>query len=349
MGLATAFFGFLFIAFDPFEVALARFLHLDGLLSSWMILALLLYLCFLYRGRRWTRPGGIRCGGGTGVVDQDSRVVSHASDRRAGGHRIGKLLADWHISRATCRGRPQIHSVKPRSPWAVPGTLLHRMKSSLFGTFWRRAVTPALLWALVGIIIYILLWPAMWVDPLGTLQKVFAISSEYATEGHSNPLFFRGEIVNGDPGWSFYPLTWLWRVTPVVLIGVVLGLLGLLRRNPLRAQWAPAPDVGGGADVTLPDVGDAPRGYLGGVGGRLPILSLLVFALLFVLLMNLGAKKLDRYLVPIYPALALVAAYGFVVVGDWLANRSGRCDGCQRVCPIRLELQWAWVCWWQCN
>lgn len=270
LGLPVALLGFLLIAFDPFEVALARFLHLDGLLSSWMLLATLLYLCFLYRGRRWRDLAGSAVAVGLAWLTKTPGLFLMP---------IIGVLAIIEL-----------------------GLYLRQNGSAKWWRlFWRRAVTPALLWAFLGAIVYIVLWPAMWVDPLGTLQKVFAISSDYATTGHSNPLFFQGEIINGDPGPIFYPLTWLWRSTPVVLLGLLLA--------------------GGVAVARASRIGDWHFPSASRLTERLPaIFSLLLMAILFVLLMTLGAKKLDRYLVPIYPMLALVAAYGFVGIGQWVAR-----------------------------
>ncbi len=269
LGTRTATVGFLFIAFDPFEVALSRFLHLDGLLSSWMLLALLLYLCFLYRGRRRRDLFGAGVAAGLAWLTKTPGLFLMP---------IVGLLALWELV------------LYWRTASVSPAWLRD---------FGRRALAPALLWAVVALGLYVLLWPAMWVDPVGTVQKVLAISSEYATEGHSNPLFFRGEIIHGDPGWIFYPLTWLWRLTPVVMVGVVLGVFGL---------WRPYSHMGSAENVAA-----------GQRNKREIVAGLLLFAMLFLLLMNLGAKKLDRYLVPTYPALALVAAHGFDVAGRWLA------------------------------
>ncbi|MCB0126811.1 MAG: hypothetical protein KDE58_31345, partial [Caldilineaceae bacterium] len=232
------------------------FLHLDGLLSSWMLLAMLLYLCFLYRGRRWQDLVGSAVAAGLAWLTKTPGLFLMPI---IGLCALIEFIPDWRRAKGM--------------RW--------------FGAFWRRAVAPALLWALLGAVVYVALWPAMWVDPLGTLQKVLAVSGEYAVEGHSNPLFFLGAIINGDPGWGYYPLTWLWRTTPVVLLGLILALLeGLDRKDGFR-----------------------PKGTKG------PILALVVMAVIFMLLLNLSAKKLDRYLVPSYPALALVAAYGFIGVG----------------------------------
>ncbi len=279
-GLRLAFLGFLLIAFDPFEVALTRFLHLDGLLSSWMLLATLLYLAFLYRGRRWQDLVGSGVAAGLAWLTKTP----------------GFFLMPIVGVLATVELVAYLRSESPPPSLPQFGGGVSRRWRRWVGAFWKRAVTPAILWALLGALIYVALWPAMWVDPLGTLQKVFAVSSEYAIEGHSNPLFFLGNIINGDPGWLYYPLTWLWRSTPVVLVGFVLALLSY----PLPARG----EGWGGVDRRKE------RG--------LAIFSLVLMALLFMLLLNVSAKKLDRYLVPIYPALALVAAYGYVQAAGWL-------------------------------
>ncbi|MBA2670533.1 MAG: glycosyltransferase family 39 protein [Gemmatimonadetes bacterium] len=52
LGLSAALLGFLLIASDPFHIALSRVLHVDALASSFMLLALLASMNYLYRGRR---------------------------------------------------------------------------------------------------------------------------------------------------------------------------------------------------------------------------------------------------------------------------------------------------------
>ncbi len=283
LGLRIAFLGFLLIAFDPFAVALTRFLHLDGLLSSLMLLATLRYLVFLYRGRRWQDLVG------------SAVAVGLAWLTKTPGFFLMPIIGVLALIELTAYLR------------AAGGV-------GWFGAFWKRAVAPALLWALGGAVVYVALWPALWVDPLGTMQKLFAVSGEYAVEGHSNPLFFMGQIINGDPGLLYYPLTWLWRSTPVVLLGIVLALLAHLRPSGVPLGHTGASEA------------DRPK-ELGVI-----ILSLVVMALLFMLLMNVSAKKLDRYLVPIYPAMALVAAYGYGRVTAWLGRVATR----PRLVPVLL-------------
>jgi len=288
LGVRTAFLGFLLIALDPFEVALTRFLHLDGMLSSWMILATLLYLVFLYRGRRWQDLAGSAVAAGLAWLTKTPGLFLMP---------IIGLLASVELV----------------------GYLRTGVGVGWFGAFWKRAVAPALLWALLAALIYVALWPAMWVDPLGTLQKVLAVSGEYAIEGHSNPLFFLGDIINGDPGLRYYPLTWLWRSTPVVLLGLLLTLLFALCGALVR-RVRPLSDAAGNALKTP----------------AMAIFSLFLMALLFMLLLNVSAKKLDRYLVPIYPALALVAASGYLQLVEWLGRLPTLRRAWPRLLPVTL-------------
>ena len=115
----------------------------------------------------------------------------------------------------------------------------------------------------------------------------------YAGEGHDSQLFFNGEVYEGDPGAYFYPITYLWRTTPVVLLGLILAALAL----------------------------SFPKAELISSANRRPLGMLLLFALLFTIFMTLGAKKFDRYLLPIYPPLDLVAGMGWMAAVTWIRQR----------------------------
>jgi hypothetical protein len=108
-------------------------------------------------------------------------------------------------------------------------------------------------------------------------------------------IFFNGQITKGDPGWLFYPITILWRTTPVVLIGLVLAAIGFL----IRLSPFDSPD------------------------DRRVVVILVLYAVLFILVMSAGAKKFDRYVLPIYLSLDLLAGMGWFVVGSWFWERRG--------------------------
>jgi len=52
-----------------------------------------------------------------------------------------------------------------------------------------------------------------------------------------------------------------------------------------------------------------------------PAAALVLFALLFTVFMTFGSKKFDRYLLPIYAPLDLVAGIGWVITAGWLGER----------------------------
>jgi hypothetical protein len=133
----------------------------------------------------------------------------------------------------------------------------------------------------------------MWVRPVEILTKMYVVTFRMASEGHELPLFYRGDIVTGDPGAFFYPVTYLWRTTPVTLIGLALAVaaLGMPRAKLLRPRT------------------------------RDPLLLLLLFGVLFTVFIGLGAKKFDRYLLPAYPPLELVAGAGWFAAANWLRHQ----------------------------
>ena len=277
VGLPPALVGFSLIAFDPFHVAHSRFLHPDGLLPAFVLLSLLSYLYFLQKLQRsrqawwmlvlsgivaalaWlTKTPGLFLIPFVGLLTLVMLLPIFASD-------------EGHIRR-------EKQAFVQRSIYAF--------------------ILPLGLWAAVACIVYLLLWPAMWVDPLETLNKVLEISREYANEGHSNALFFNGTVLNGDPGFLFYPINYLWRTTPIVLVGLLFAFVALF----------------------------FPRNRSTDSSTRMTALTLIAFGWLFMLFMNLGAKKFDRYLLPIFPVLDLAAGIGLVLF----------CDFCFRVWNKRI-------------
>lgn len=271
VGLTPALMGFLLIALDPFHIAHSRFLHTDALLSSFMLLSLVALIAYM--------------------VDRQRKMMLVLSG-------VAAALA-WMTK------TPGLFLI----PYAALIVFLGNIRE-FYRTYQERSISafgqsvlqlfvrPYLIWLFVAIGIYLLLWPAMWVDPIGTLFKVVNNSSEYAAEGHSNALFFDGEVFNGDPRFDFYPITYLWRTTPITLVGLVLAILTFVatsvwQRNnsqELRQSQSIQP----------------------------LLVYVLLFALFFMLFMNVGAKKFDRYLLPIYMPLDLVAGIGWAALVTWI-------------------------------
>lgn len=258
LGLLPALLGFLIIAFDPFSIAHTRLLHLDGLAAALMLLSLLAMMACLYIRRRW--------------IDL---VVSAIA---AGLSWLTKSPALFLV--------PFVAALGAHALWS-----LRKSSQVSWQAGFRRVFIPLAVWLILAALIYFLLWPAMWVDPVGTIGHVLSGATGYAVEGHDRAVFFDGTVFeNGSiPNWRFYPIVFLWRATPVLLIGLLLALSAFLFRKRLAF----------------------PRER------QMVTAILFLFAFSFGLFMSLGDKKFDRYLLPAFGPLILVAAVGFFT---WLDN-----------------------------
>jgi hypothetical protein len=137
-----------------------------------------------------------------------------------------------------------------------------------------RTVLPGLLaWGSIAIAVVLLLWPAFRGDPVRTLQQLMQFAARVGGGEHDN--FFMGRPTD-DPGLAYYPTMLVYRLGLGALLGILL--LAFMRG---RAHW------------------------------RRFIAASAVFVLAFVLMMNLGPKKFDRYLLPIFPIMAILAALGW--------------------------------------
>lgn len=169
--------------------------------------------------------------------------------------------------------------------------------------FFRSTLIPFtlkyLLWVILALFFFWLFWPAMWVTPLKTLQEVWEFVGAAGEEGmDGRGVFFWGKVYPDDPGYGFYPVALLFRLTPSVLFGVLIAIVFLFL---IRKRGWPVRDE---------------RGWQWGA-----VVLLLVYALAFFVMMMLGAKKYDRYLMPIFPALDLVAGIGWLWLGKWTISR----------------------------
>src|SRR5215212_6567995 len=165
------------------------------------------------------------------------------------------------------------------------------------GPAWLRLLRDGVVWGVLALATAMLLWPSFRWDPIGTLLQMIDYTETVGGSDHEN--FFLGQPV-GDPGSLYYVVALAFRLTPATMLGLVL-LLGLV---PFRF----ARQANG---VRVP-------------AGWLPRLALLAtFCVLFVGMMALAPKKFDRYLLPIFPAIEIMAAVGFWLLLRWLPRGLG--------------------------
>ena len=250
----------LFMAWDPFFIALSRQLHLDGLLASLTMFALLAFLAWLHAGQQLRYFVISALATALAGLTKTPAVVLMPT--------AGLLLfLEWFRRIRAGEGRSL-------------GLLL-----------------AFVAWVALVAVTFVALWPAMWVAPFGVLPSIVNEMRKYAG-GHENPMFFLGQATQ-DPGPFFYPVAYLFRTTPAVLVGLVAAVaLGWKRQWPL----------------------DAPV-------RRRSALGLVAFALLFAAVMTLTAKKFDRYISPVYVVLDIVAVLGWLgltqaILGWWHERRS---------------------------
>jgi hypothetical protein len=163
---------------------------------------------------------------------------------------------------------------------------------------WRRALLGGMVWGLAASLTVVALWPALWVAPVAVWQTVFGWASDSADVGNlANTLV---PNLNGsfpELGFLFYPANWLLKSTPLTILGLLL-VWYWWRKEPL------------------------------GSPGRWWTLQLLLWIGLFMLILTLGDKRDGRYLLPIYFALCILAAFGLFTVYRLLV----------RVRPLTIKL-----------
>lgn len=182
---------------------------------------------------------------------------------------------------------------RPGGPARRPGAL----GWALDGLRW--SVPRYLLFLAVAAVTVFALWPALWSTPEQAVARYIGEIVGNGGRPNGDGQFFLGSSA-ADPGPLFYPVAALFRLTPVELLGLAALLAlagGALRGRRSAAQPAALTPEG----VTL--------------------IALAAFALWWLLVMTAGPKKFDRYILPLWPALLVLAASGLVGAADWLARR----------------------------
>jgi hypothetical protein len=251
----SAFAGLLLLAYEPFFIAHTRILHVDGFLSSFMYLSVIAYLSFLRNGKAFNLVLSGVAAGLTWLTKTPGFYLV-----------AGVMLVafvHWFLD-GPGRSREEIWKSALKAGWHV------------------------MLWGLVGAIVMIIVWPAMWVQPLAIIKQLLRESLDYAIQGHTSPVVFNGIIYRDGivprSIWYYYPLTYLWRASPIVLLGLLFALIAsIFRLDRMKDRST-----------------------------RNLVLSLVLFAAGFMLFMSIGSKRSDRYVLPTFPPLAIVAGLGWM-------------------------------------
>lgn len=258
-------------AASPFLIAHSRLLHVDALLTSFMMLSLLLLIIAIEATRQ--EPAAES----TSRFSPRAHFMALAVSGALAGLALlskGPALAWLPLAGLFLLGFGPGVGIWPRLRWAI-------------GRY--------LIWFGSAALTIFAVWPAMWVAPVEAIGRVISEVLVNGGQPHHSGNYFLGRPI-GDPGWIFYPLVVLWRNTPVTLLGLLLLPLALRDRSRERRV----------------------------------LLILLLFALWFGLALSAGAKKFDRYLLPIWPATEILAAAGLVAGARWIGRRLDRRGAARR-------------------
>jgi hypothetical protein len=280
LGHRPALLGSLFIAFDPFYLAHSRVAHGDAPVTVFMGLSALAFFVYLHG----TCPES---------TNEATRAEEQQQSRPRGGD--GRAGRWWLILSAVMGALAAL--TKAPGQFMVLFVILVAAGDWLLRSWragrpnWRLAgrwLLDLALWGGVLALLFVVLWPAMWVNPVGTLVRMIDETLGKVEEGHL--VFFMGQPTL-NPGPWFYPYVISFRLTPVTLIGALLSMALIVLR----------------------------LASLAGKGDRLPsryaVAILLWFYLLSLLLFgNLSPKKQDRYLLPLLPFLDLLAAFAYMEI-----------------------------------
>ncbi len=146
-------------------------------------------------------------------------------------------------------------------------------------------VVALFIWGGVLWLTFILVWPAAWFDPWG--RTWFVISSAFFSSTGLEDADIQPYWSIPDLGYFYYLVNGAFKASPFLMIGAILAGIGGRRKvRRERLSWSkPA---------------------------QTEFFWLALFAILFAIMMTFGAKKSPRYILPAFPALTFIAAWGWL-------------------------------------
>jgi len=291
LGRQGAFLAAALLALDPFSLALSRILGHDAFASTFTWLSLLALI------RAATEDGRQKDEGGkenfillpSAFILSSGAFAGLACLSKYPALSIGLFTAATTLLTYFWQNKINATGNRAEGPLVAQHT-----------TMLGRWLKDMVWWSLAAVVVFVLLWPAMWVDPLGPVTAILNDALRASGGAHPKGSFFWGQPVP-DPGWLFYPIVALFRTTPVVLVGIGLLLWQVVSRRMANGR------IGEALEQQQADPASS----------RFTLhasLILLAYILFYTLLVTYGGKKQDRYLLPIFPPLTMLAAMGYLYV-----------------------------------
>ncbi len=259
LGEWVALLGTIFWATNLFHIAHSQVLHVDALTTTFVTVAFL-----------------------AGLVAFHADDEPQAADVRWG----------WLFASAVFAGLATMTKLTLLYVSAPLGLVALEMREAWLRqpNRWRRllryVVLPMALWTVAVGLTCLFVYPALWLGDFATVIERMERGFALATSAHSGGNYFWGEPTS-IPGRGFYWVALSMRLSPWVMVGVLVAIVRIFRRG-----WH----------------------------GRTTVAALLFYAIGLIILMDLQPKKFDRYLLPIFPVLDFIAAAGLV----WIVGITAR-------------------------
>jgi 4-amino-4-deoxy-L-arabinose transferase-like glycosyltransferase len=278
LGQKIALLAALLLAFDPFFTAHSRILNGDAVAAIFMFLSLLAFLHY------WLNKS---------VNQQTANHISIFHSLSAIRHPLILSAAMAGLALLTKLPAPLIGLF-------IGGLSLWLMVLTWHQEGWlaaRRWLVALALWGGIALMVFFLFWPALWVAPFETLGRMYFDSFEVGGAGEGHDTFFLGQTLD-DPGPWFYPYTVAFRLTPVIILGLLITIGWLISRitHHVLVRSLPSGRITHHLD----------RSELIVTG---LILAYIIFIIVFA---SVSPKKLDRYVMSVIPALIFLAAVGLI-------------------------------------
>lgn len=282
LGFWPALAAVVFLALDPYFIGLTRLMHLDGLLTGWMLVSALAGYIHISQGRQWRFLLFSAFAAGVALLTKSPGLFLLPY--------IGLLL--------------------------LLG--LYWQRSWDWRALWQYGALPLGSWILVTLAVFVAFWPAMWVNPVGSLADYYIKAFNYAVDSQ-HLIYYHGQVIPGsDVAWTFYFETILWRATPVALLGFLLAVIAFWQR------W----------------------GLFEDEEKRRLALALAAYVFFFLVFLQFSDKKFDRYLLPLYAPLDILALLGWWATaqrfrGNWKdTTRPTRAQWISIVLVVALQLSY---------
>ncbi len=187
----------------------------------------------------------------------------------------------------------------------IPFAMLYLSVENYFAKrSWLDLLKQLAMWGGAAYLVFFIFWPAMWVSPVRQLYNVFENAFFSATDFDeaavaTTPL---PDEQAPDPGIFYYPINGIFKLSPLVTLGLLLAAASskFKVQNPKPKTRNPKPETQNQEPETRNQKPETRN-----------ILWLVAFVLLFVIFMSFGNKQSSRYILPVFPALAFLAAFGW--------------------------------------